>query len=132
MSFTFDKPLLGARILVVEDDAILAFDLIHMLRDAGADIVGPGMTLKHALDLAATPSLICGVLDVSLRQELVFPVANVLRERGVGIVFYTGFGETHLLGRDWPNAQVLTKPATQKLLLSAIASACCGGVAPAT
>jgi ActR/RegA family two-component response regulator len=115
-----DRPLQGARILIAEDDAILAFDLGIALQKAGAKILGPALTLSHTLSLAQTAPLSAAVLDVSLRDEEVFPAAEALKERGVGIVFYTGYAAVESLQRDWPNAQVLTKPAPARMLIQAV------------
>ena len=73
--------LLGSRVLVAEDDVILALDMERSLRDAGAEIFGPAKTEADATALARTAPLTCAVLDVNLGCELVFPVAHVLRER---------------------------------------------------
>ncbi len=115
-----DRPLQGAQILVAEDDAILAFDLGITLQRAGASILGPALTLAHTLSLAQTAPMSAAVLDVSLRDEEVFPAALALRERGVGIVFYTGYAAVDSLRREWPEAQVLTKPTPPRLLIQAV------------
>ena len=120
MNSTADQPLQGTRILVAEDDAILAFDLGITLQKAGAKILGPTLTLAHTLSMAQTTSMSAAVLDVSLRDEEVFPAALELKGRGVGIVFYTGYGAVEQLRRDWPDAQVLTKPTPARLLVEAV------------
>jgi DNA-binding response OmpR family regulator len=120
MNLTADLPLQGTRILVAEDDAILAFDMGITLQRAGAQILGPALTLAHALSLAQTAVMSAAVLDVSLRDEEVFPAARELRGRGVGIVFYTGYGAVEQLRRDWPDAQVLTKPTPSRVLIEAV------------
>ncbi len=76
-----DKPLDGRRILVAEDDPLLAFDLIGLLLKAGAQIAGPALSLERALELARAEPLNCGVLDVKLRDGLVFPAARILRDK---------------------------------------------------
>ncbi len=114
MSVAFNRPLQGANILVAEDNAILAFDLGITLEMAGARIVGPAATLAHALSLAQTVPLSAAVLDVSLRDEDVLPAAVVLKRRGIGIVFCTGYAYVDQLKRDWPDAQILTKPASAR------------------
>jgi DNA-binding NtrC family response regulator len=119
-----DKPLHGARVLIVEDDAVLAFDLMCVLRNAGAETLGPAGNLKCAMALSQEEPLSCGILDVSLRDELVFPAAHKLRERGIGIVFYTGHADMDGLMREWPEAQVLSKPASSPSLMKAISAAC--------
>ncbi len=125
-----DKPLQGARILIAEDDAILAFDLMWCLRNAGAETLGPATSLKRAIALAEAELLSCGVLDVSLRHELVFPAAQVLRDRCIGIVFYTGYADTDGLKREWPDAKVLAKPSPFKLLIQSVSAACCALASP--
>jgi DNA-binding response OmpR family regulator len=127
MSSSEDRPLEGARILVAEDDAILAFDLGITLQKAGAKILGPALTLAHTLSLAQTSPLSAAVLDVSLRDAEVFPAAHALRERGVGIVFYTGYAAVEALRRDWPGAQVLTKPTPARILIQAVRFVCSNG-----
>jgi CheY-like chemotaxis protein len=119
------QPLLGAKVLIAEDNPILAFDVLSLLRDAGAETVGPAKSLKDTLILAETSPLDCSILDVSLCDDLVFPAAKVLRDRGIGIVFYTGYGDPDSLRREWPSAQVLTKPVPPQLLIEAAVTACC-------
>jgi DNA-binding response OmpR family regulator len=131
MNLTADQPLQGTRILVAEDDAILAFDLGITLQKAGAKILGPTLTLAHTLSLAQTAAMSAAVLDVSLRDEDVFPAALELKERGVGIVFYTGYAAVEQLRRDWPDAQVLTKPTPARLLVEAVRRALRSGSANA-
>jgi len=93
--------------------------------EAGAAIIGPAFCLERALELALAERVSCGVLDVRLRDGLVFPAAKVLRRKGAGIVFYTG--QIHReLKREWPGAEVLLKPAPLGSLIPAINAACCG------
>lgn len=115
-----ERPLQGANILVAEDDAILAFDLGITLQRAGAIILGPALTLAHTLTLAENTAVSVAVLDVSLRDEDVFPAAQALKERGIGIVFYTGYAAVDALQREWPEAQVLTKPTPTRRLIEAV------------
>jgi CheY-like chemotaxis protein len=119
------EPLRGARILIAEDNPILAFDLAGLLEEAGAETLGPARNLSEALILVCTPLLDCGVLDVSLGTELVFPAARRLRDRGLGLVFYTGYGDPESLGRAWPSAQILIKPVPPQVLIGAVTTACC-------
>ncbi len=113
-----------ARILVAEDNAILAYEMQTLLRDAGAVILGPARTLADTLAFARSAVLSCAVLDVNLRGEAVFPAARVLRERGVSIVFHTGCYTPEGLGQEWQDAQVLIKPAPLDLQMRTICAAC--------
>src|SRR5438552_4232349 len=87
--------LAGKAILVVEDEYTLASDLAHFLEGQGAAVFGPVGTLKGALALVERDGgrLDAAVLDINLRTERVYPVADVLIERGVPVVFATGYDE---------------------------------------
>jgi CheY-like chemotaxis protein len=124
MNLRAEATLKGARILIAEDNAILALDLMNVLQTAGADVLGPATSLAKALALAAAQAPTCAVLDVNLRGETSFPAARLLQERRIGIVFHTGYGELETLRRHWPDAQVLSKPASRESLLRAICTAC--------
>jgi len=116
-------PLSGAKILIAEDNAIQAYDLSCLLKAAGAEVVGPLRTVTEALAVARSASLTCAVLDVVLRGEEVFPVAQALRERGIGVIYVTGSSDLPRLRRDWPETQVISKPASAGLLLQALCHA---------
>lgn len=84
--------LRNCRILVVEDEYMLADELCTELGDAGAIVLGPAGTVKDALDLILKlPHIDGAVLDVSLRGEMAFPAADRLAERNVPFVFTTGY-----------------------------------------
>jgi DNA-binding NarL/FixJ family response regulator len=123
---TAEQPLLGARVLLAEDDAIVSFDLRRVLHNAGAEVVGPAATLVHTLTLAQAGPLSCAVLDVNLRRETVFPAAEVLRDRSVSIIFHSGAADLEILQREWPQAMVLSKPAPPKMLVRTVCKACRG------
>ncbi|CAD0362747.1 response regulator [Xanthomonas hortorum] len=88
----FDNPLIGRRILVVEDDYLLAEALNDLLVETGAHVVGPVGNVPDALSLLASGQAIDGaLLDVNLRGQPVFPVADALLERGVPFSFCSGY-----------------------------------------
>lgn len=84
--------LSGRRILVVEDEALVAVMVADMLEELGAIIVGPAGTLEEGLALAQEAEIDAAVLDVNLRGERVDPVAEALASRGIGFIFATGYG----------------------------------------
>jgi CheY-like chemotaxis protein len=87
-------PLTGRRILLVEDEYLIAEDLAVLLKEAGADVVGPAASLPRAMRLAAdTDHFDAAVLDINLDGVAVFPLAQELRRRGVPMLFLTGYGE---------------------------------------
>ena len=108
----------------MEDDVILALDMMGILSQAGADVIGPARSVKRAVELAGEEGLDCGVLDVSLNDELVFPAAGILQRKNVNIIFYTGEINPEAIRRDWPAAKVLVKPAPLRTLMQALAEAC--------
>jgi DNA-binding response OmpR family regulator len=112
-----DYPLAGTRILVVEDEAIIAFDLTEVLTRAGADVVGPARTLAAALGQAARGEFSAALLDVWLGSETVFPVAKALFDRGIPLVFHTGDANGAALTNVWPGCEILTKPASREAIV---------------
>ena len=87
-----DVSLQGCRILVVEDEFMLAYDLARALEDAGAEVIGPMPSVDTALaTLKAEQEVHGAVLDINLGGQMVFPVADALALRGVPFVFATGY-----------------------------------------
>lgn len=116
-----DKALNGIRILVAEDEPLVAFDVLSLLLKAGAEVLGPALSVERSLELVSRVEwLSCGVLDVMLRDGPVFPVAHLLKQKGAGIVFYTGQRDPESLKREWPDAAVLIKPALPNFLTHAV------------
>jgi CheY-like chemotaxis protein len=84
--------LAGRRILLVEDDYFIAVDLKAWFEEGGAQVLGPVPSVDEALDLIArTAEIDAAVLDINLQDELVYPVADALRARGVPFLFATGY-----------------------------------------
>ena len=97
------------RILVVEDEWLIA-DLVEAeLRDAGFEVVGPASNARMALALVDHEQFDAAVLDVSLGGGYSFVVAEALAERGIPFFFTTGYVNADLPSA-FRNYQVLTKP----------------------
>jgi CheY-like chemotaxis protein len=90
------KALAGRRILIVEDDPLIAMLEEDLLLQLGCEVIGPAATLAEALALAAASSPQGALLDVNLQGEVVFPVADLLAGAGVPFVFVTGYGQRGL------------------------------------
>jgi DNA-binding response OmpR family regulator len=110
------------RILVVEDEAILAMMVEDGLVDAGAKVVGPAASVGDALQLidevASDGGLSAAVLDINLNGEVVSPVADRLAALGVPFVFATGYGEGCDTGGH--AAPMLRKPFAPDMLVNAV------------
>ena len=112
------KPAPAGRVLIVEDEALLAMEMAQAFGDLGWSIVGPAATVEEALRLIADNAVIdAAVLDVNLGGELVYPVADRLEVLGVPFVFCTGYQQLHAQGR-FAHCPILRKPVNAHLLTS--------------
>jgi CheY-like chemotaxis protein len=104
------KPLSGRRVLVVEDEYFLADDIVQILKEMGARIVGPVGELEEATKLVNGDIAIdAAVVDVNLRSELAFPLARILRARKVPFVFTTGY-DCSSIEQEFQDIQLWEKP----------------------
>ena len=112
------------RVLLVEDEVLVALDTQEILTDAGYDVVGPAMDVAQALLALDNSTLDAAILDVNLRGAYVWPIADALRERDIPFIFVTGFGTG--AGLDVPEnlraTPRLGKPIVERDLLRALAS----------
>lgn len=113
--------LAGARILVVEDEAIVAMLIEDILLDAGATVIGPAGRVAQALALLDGPGEPpdAALLDVNLMGETTAAVAVALRARGVPFAFATGYGPAGL-PPGFEGAPVLSKPFQERDLRAAL------------
>ena len=92
MSPELSTDLAGRHILLVEDDFFIAEDFRSAFTSAGATVVGPVGTLPQALDLIARTERLDGaVLDINLQGEMAYALVDTLRERGVPVIFASGY-----------------------------------------
>jgi DNA-binding response OmpR family regulator len=118
-----DEKLLGKRVLIVEDEALLAFELELAFAEEGAEIVGPALSLSLAMTLAeTTPEIDCAILDVDLGGRDVFGVAQVLQARGVPFLFHTARAGAGDLDALFPGSRTLPKPARPEDLARQLAA----------
>ena len=105
--------LQGMRVLVVEDEMLLALDLEDGLREVGCDVVGPAGCVGQAMHLARQERVDAAILDVNVAGETVFPVADILAERQVPFLFATAYaGADELYPADVKSVPRLPKPYT--------------------
>ena len=113
------KPLCGASILLVEDDAIIALDMAGLLEEAGAVVIGPFARVRDALGaLAEGPD--AALLDIEIADGTVFPLADRMREAGLAIVFHSGGADRRALARAYPGAPLCEKPSSATEIIGAL------------
>jgi CheY-like chemotaxis protein len=110
----------GLNVFVVEDEALVALNLEDMLADIGCRVLGPAMRLNAALEMVREGlDADIAILDVNIAGHPVYPLAEALRDRGMPIVFATGYGRSGLPDI-WQDCPVLQKPYTTDDVLASI------------
>jgi CheY-like chemotaxis protein len=84
------------RVLVVEDEYLIRMLLEDMLEEIGYDMAAGVGTLAEASEVAANGDFHAAILDVNLDGEEIYPVADILAQRGLPYLFVTGYGERNL------------------------------------
>jgi PAS domain S-box-containing protein len=118
-------PLPGSsrrRILVVEDSALIALEIEEAVRNLGFEVLGPVGRLSAAMELAQTQPVDGALLDINLDGVQVYPVADLLRERGVPIVFATGYDRRTVLPARFESVPTLAKPFSPSELARLLAT----------
>ena len=114
-----DPPNRPSRVLVVEDEALVAMGIEDALTDLGMRMVGPAASVDKALELVAAGGFDGALLDVNLRGESVEPVADALAASGTPFVFVTGHGPEGLPGAH-RHRPILAKPFRDADLADAV------------
>jgi CheY-like chemotaxis protein len=100
----------GRRVLVVEDEYLLAEDLREELEDQGAEVMGPVASVADALALLESgPVPDMAFLDINLGGEMAYPVADALRARDIPFIFATGY-EAHAIPKAYADVPRVEKP----------------------
>jgi DNA-binding response OmpR family regulator len=93
----------GKRVLIVEDESLIAMLLEMALQDEGGVVVGPASRVADALRMLKDEVIDGAFLDVNLAGEPALPVAEALAERNIPFLMLSGYGEAAVPeGRDWP------------------------------
>lgn len=112
-------PVEMRRILVVEDEMLLAMNLEDMLVEMGHTVVGVATRISQAVAMAECSEIDLAILDLNLAGTLSFPVADVLRRRGIPFIFASGYG-INGLADNYRTEIVLAKPYSASDLDTAI------------
>jgi DNA-binding LytR/AlgR family response regulator len=110
--------LQGLRILIVEDNFLIAEELRELLSQRGCEVVGPASRVVQGLDLVNHHDLSGAVLDINLGDEDCFPIAAALLEREVPFVFLTGYGDRGSMPASYAEVPMLPKPVDALRLVS--------------
>lgn len=110
------EPLKGKRFLIVEDEPLIALDIVAGLEGVGANVEGPVGSVKEAIRVVEDASFDGVLLDANLQGEAVDEIAAALTRRNIPFAFVTGYGR-HALPESFARSMVLTKPFTQEQLL---------------
>lgn len=97
------------RILLVEDEVLVAMLIEDMIDGMGLQHVATASRLDQALELVQNLEFDAAILDVNLAGKRSFPIADILKERGIPFVFATGYGQDGIV-EDHRNVPVLGKP----------------------
>jgi CheY-like chemotaxis protein len=109
------------RILIIEDEVLVAMHLEDLLTEMGHQVVGSATRLNEAIKIAQEDDIDFAVLDVNLAGTPSYPVADILRERGIPFVFTTGYGSEGVAD-GYRNEPTLQKPYAPEDLGRAIAN----------
>ncbi|MCJ8056919.1 response regulator [Shinella curvata] len=117
------KPLSGRTYLILEDEYLIASDLLIILEGAGAKVYGPISDVRNALEILKGTSLTldAAVLDINLAGDMVYPIASLLMKRGTPFIFATGY-ECSPVPEEFKQAPCLSKPTLEADLISALLS----------
>lgn len=110
------------KILIVEDESLVAMMIEDLLTDLGHEVVGVAGRLQQGIELAGQLAIDFAVVDLNLNGERTFPIAEVLRSRGIPLIFATGYGAGGL-SDEWRGTPVVQKPFQPHELENALAKA---------
>jgi CheY-like chemotaxis protein len=116
--------ILSTTVLVAEDEALIAMDVMDELGSAGFIAIGPFARSAEALEYCRRRRPDCAVLDVRLADGESFPVADWLAENGVPVVFHSAHALKSDLMARYPRTRVLPKPTLASQLVLTVAELC--------
>lgn len=124
-SAKLSSELHGKRVLIVEDEAIVAMLIEDFLEDLGCTIIGPIAEVGPAIEAIRQEHIDCAVLDVNLAGAKSYPIADALKERALPFIFTTGYGEAGLESA-YQGHPVLQKPFTVRTFARALSDLSAG------
>jgi len=126
MSQSRTQLLSGCRVLVLEDEYFFADDLNRRLTEHGAEVVGPISELAEAYQLIVQNGFDAAIMNVNLRGQKAFVLADELKRRDIPFMFATGFGANSIPSR-FSHVKVRQKPFGAQEIVSDVAELCSKG-----
>jgi DNA-binding NtrC family response regulator len=117
--------LRGRKILIVEDEALIARELVMLLRQHDCVVIGPAKTVAQAIGLVEKEQPELALIDLNLNGEFAAPLAEVLSARSVPFVIMTGYGRLPPGEPALQKAPRLDKPVDHRLLLAILSELAC-------
>jgi DNA-binding response OmpR family regulator len=112
----------GSRILVVEDNYLLAEVVGDFVTECGLEVVGMACGLETGLVYARETPIDGALLDINLNGRFCFPICDVLRERGIPFAFFTGYSDLALVPQRYRSVPLVSKPFEPGEMKNAIES----------
>lgn len=112
--------LSGLRILIVEDDALVALNLQEFVESLGCNVVGPCGRLSEALAFLDAEPIDGAMLDINLHGEMVYPLAERLAEREIPMLFCSGYAFTSAVPQQFAHYPQIAKPCAEHTLRTAM------------
>jgi len=111
----------GRRILIVEDELLIAFQLQSVVEELGSSVVGPAASVEGALELLSDTTPDAALLDVNVRERSVMPVAEACQDKGVPYALVTGYGRLELEEPLLQSAPRVSKPFDRRAIHKVLA-----------
>ena len=107
-----------SNVLIVEDEVLIALDLVDVVCSAGGHAVGPAVSVSQAHEHMDEHFVTAAILDVNLGNEDSLEVARRLRRAGIPFIYHSGHFDQS--DQSWPLAPLARKPADAKTLIAAL------------
>jgi PAS domain S-box-containing protein len=115
-----ERDVRGQRVLVVEDEALIAMQIEDVLHQAGCTVVGPASRIADAFDLLYGEGVDAALLDVNVAGDRSFALADILASKGVPFAFVTGFEANSTVPERFQGVPVVAKPFATTELVDAV------------
>jgi DNA-binding NarL/FixJ family response regulator len=115
---------MSTKVLVAEDEFLIAMEIMDELEAAGFHAIGPFANASQALDYCRANTPDCAVLDVRLADGDSYPIADLLAARNVPVIFHSGHATRTTLAQRYPRMHLCPKPAASFEIAALVAELC--------